>query len=108
MDSQEDDLALSQLTRAVNNIERLRVIVRSYIDNLEGRPVLDRECYISYSVIERIYYNLIGAVPLLKDLCFNHNMATPTSHIFRGVIYEIILAYWLLEKDFNNRLSTVN
>jgi hypothetical protein len=108
MTSQENELALAQLTRAVHNIERLRVIVAIYIRDINGTTVTDREVYIAFSITERIYYNLIGAIPLLKDLCFNHNMATPTSHIFRGIIYEIILAYWLLEKDFVNRLAAIN
>jgi hypothetical protein len=108
MTDEQANLALGQITRSITVIEHLRTILRVFMDSKKGFNSTGREDYLSFSVLERIYFNLIAASPLLKELAFENKAAIPLSHILRGIAYEIIFAYWVLDKNYQDRMAMVN
>jgi hypothetical protein len=108
MTNQEIELAQSHIRRTVTVLDNLRNIIRSFMDSKRGIPVGTRENLVIFSLLQRTYYNSIAACPLVKDLIFNHHMAMPVSHILRGIIYEIIVGYWLFDGQFSERIISIN
>jgi hypothetical protein len=108
MTPQEAEISQFKLDRIVRTLEDSRPILKTFMSSMNGINSNGRESLMAFTILERIYYNIVSASPLAKDLAFNQNVAIPISHIFRSIIYEVVIAYWLLEKDYANRVAMLN
>lgn len=107
--SEEDTNVLRiRLGRISGVLEEIQPIIKEFMDSKNGAESGGRENLMTFAILERIYYNAMGSLPLARELVYNHNIAVPLSQIFRAIIYEIIIGYWLLDSDFYKKAAMLN
>lgn len=105
---EQEEIAQYQIYRTVRALDDARPVLKTFMSSLNGVNSTGRESLMAFTILERIYYNVISASPLAKELMFNQNIAVPLSQIFRSVVYEIVVGYWLLESDFTAKMAKLN
>lgn len=88
-------------------IYKTKPIVKAFLTESSGLEA-DPQNLIIFKIIERVYYNLSACPTLLDELLNSHHFAMPLSHIFRAIVYEIVVGFWLLDGDFSTRIKTTN
>lgn len=71
MTQEESDIAQFKLDRMVRTLEEMRPIIKTFINSMNGITHSGRASLTAFAILERIYYNIISASPLAKDLAFN-------------------------------------
>lgn len=108
LDPIEAQDAQFKIYRTVRTLDDMRPIIKTFMTSLVGKKPAGDVASMSFAILERIYYNIIGALPLAKELMFNQNIAVPLSHIYRSLLYEIVISYWLLGPKFSERIAKLN
>jgi len=108
MTEREAEIAQYHIYRTVRVLDDSKPIIKTFMTSLNGVNSTGRESLMAFSILERIYYNILSASPLAKELMFNQNIAVPLSQIFRSIVYEIVISYWLLEGNFTEKIAKLN
>jgi hypothetical protein len=88
-------------------IYNMKPIVKTFLSESSGLEA-DPQNLMILKITERVYYNLAACQPLLDELFNSHHSAMPLSHIFRAIVYEIVVGLWLLDGDFSTRIKIIN
>ena len=91
-------------------LDGLSETVQPFLSGLNGATSTGRASRMAFDILERFYYHSKALMPLLKELEFNHNMAVPLSQIFRAMVYDAAIGYWLFGESaaFETRMDYFN
>ena len=84
--------------------------VQPFLSGLDDVNSAGRASVMAFDLLERFYYHSQGILPLLPELGVNHNMAVPLSQIFRAMVYDAGISYWLFGESgvFETRMDHFN
>lgn len=84
--------------------------IKPFLASLDDVDSPSRAQRIAFDLLERFHYQSKAILPLLEELAVNHNMAVPLSQIFRAMVYDSGIAYWLFEEasSFDTRMDFLN
>ncbi|MCB2379818.1 hypothetical protein LGH70_19635 [Hymenobacter sp. BT635] len=103
---------IAELIFRVNRIEKCLEgyykIVSPFLESLDGKSVNSKMALVAFDFLERVCYNCRGALYMIDPLRDTKNLLVPLSQIFRALIYDMVMAYWLFEDDktFPERLMS--
>lgn len=84
-------------------------VMRPYLPSLNKTPYEHKQQVLAFDMLERIFYNTKGAAILFDEFGYNHNMSLPLTQIFRTLVYDISISYWLFKQGyFEDRLLLLN
>lgn len=101
-------IILIRIHRIIGVLDEIQPIIKGFMESKNGVESGGRENFMAFAILERIYYNAMGSLPLAEELIYNHNIAVPLSQIFRAIIYEIIIGYWLFDSNFYLKATMLN
>lgn len=105
----EQDIADFRYHRTKEVLGHYVEIVQGYLPAMNGVTVSSRQALMAFNLLERLFYNAKGALLLYEEYGVSHNMAVPLSQLFRAIVYDVTISYWLFEEgQFDAHLLEFN
>ncbi|UOQ50694.1 hypothetical protein [Hymenobacter cellulosivorans] len=105
----EQEIADFRYHRTKELLERYFEIIQGYLPAMNGVTVGGRRELMAFNLLERLFYNAKAALFLYDEYGVSHNMAVPLSQLFRAIVYDVTISYWLFaEGQFDAHLLEFN
>ena len=107
MTDKEIDGKIERIIAILNGVQK---ILLDFLPQTSGQPIGGMREKLAGELLERIAFNSVGVLHLINSYSEVSQMAIPLSQIYRAMLYEAVISYWLYEdnNEFDERLKSLN